>query len=150
MPKLILFAPCEKIVVDQIDNTTSLISLLEALQVADIPDIERDKIPDDASIPVNWSLLALWQSEIGDDQKLFDTRFNLQVGGRIVELKGAPFKFEDGKPNFRNVLRVVGLPLKPLLGEISECTIHAFIRSSDTDPWDEVGIFPIIVKRPEA
>lgn len=147
MPKLILLAACEKVVIDQNDNTTSLISLLEAIQVS-VPESERDKLPEDAGVPVNWSLLALWQVEAGDKNKQFESRFVVRFSKvNQLTLDAPSFKFEEGKPNFRNLLRITGLPLKPLLG-IDLCPIQAYIRAEGAEEWGEpVGSFPIIIRQ---
>ncbi len=149
MPKLILFAPCISIIVDQLDNTTSLIHLLEAITV-EVPDEQKDKIPADASVPVSWNLLALWQRENRDEEKEFEARFALSfASGQQLNLNvSMPIAFEEGKPNFRNILKITGLPLPPLLNH-DVCEVNASYRERGVEAeWELVGRFPILLRRP--
>jgi hypothetical protein len=149
MPKLLLFAPCEKVVIDQTDNTTSIICLLEAIQIA-VSESEEASIPPDAIIPINWYLIALWQTEKGDTDKQFETQYSVVFpsGEEKVLNVALPVKFEPGKPNFRNVLKVQGLGLAPLL-KADTCTVRARIREHGADMWNVVADFPIIISRPK-
>lgn len=148
MPKLILFAACEKVIVDHYDNSTSLITLLEAINIA-VRQEDQANIPDDAGVPLNWYLLALWQVEPGDEAITFESRFAAQfTSGEESELSITPFQFEQGKPNFRNVLRVVGLRIKPLITS-DAFTAKVSIRRQGTEQWEDQGSFPVLVRHPK-
>lgn len=147
MPKLILFAACEKVIVDEIDKTTSLINLLEAVQVG-VPESEKPKVTPDTVIQVNWSILALWQAVPGDEGKKFQTHFVLQFKEDTKMDLPLPnsFAFEDGKPNYRNILRIMGLPLVHFM-DVKTCYARAFIREEGMEEWGQpIGEFPILIR----
>jgi hypothetical protein len=62
MLKLIMFAPCEKVIVNKSDNTTPLITLLERVSIV-ISESVEGKLPADAAIPFRWTAFALLRSE---------------------------------------------------------------------------------------
>ncbi len=147
MPKLLLFAPCEKVIVNQEDNTTSLITLLEALNVS-LKAGDEAKIPEDANLPLSWHVLALWQIEPSDEGKQWEQRVLLDVpkGIEIVQA----IRFEPGKTNWRNVIHILGLPIFPLL-TVSSCLLKLFLRESgdgESQPWQLVSEYPLIILHP--
>ena len=112
LPKLLLFAPCEKVIVDQ-NNVTSLITILEEITV-DIPatlDADVEKTP---VAPLKWDVIALWAETEGDEPgTIFQMRLALiDPTGAPVGLEGsAEFRFAD-KPHHRVVLTILGFPIR--------------------------------------
>jgi hypothetical protein len=146
MPKLLVFAPCEKIIVDQTTNTTSVINLLEALNIA-IPQDEESKIPADANLAMAWHILALWQAQPEDEGKQFEQRFVAELpSGEALGLMGImPIAFEAGKPNFRNIVNILGFPIARLL-KTDRCVFRLFFREQgDANPWQLVAEFPLVI-----
>jgi hypothetical protein len=146
MPRLILFAPCEKVIVDENLHTTSLIVLLEALNIA-VPESEQDKIPKDAVIPFSWHVIALWRHTPEDEGKKLEGRFEVFLPtGETLGIKGTmDIDFQPGKPNFRNVVNILGFPLHPLL-KTDECIFKLFFREKgDENEWQFAADFPVII-----
>lgn len=150
MPKLLVFAPCERVITDETTHTTSLIVLIETITLA-IPRVEQDKIPKDANIPINWQVLALWQAESQDQGKQLEMRFvaYLPTGEEIGGIAGSmPIRFEPGKPNFRAVITISGLPIYHLL-QVDRCMLKLFFREvGATNEWNFAADFPIVIARP--
>ena len=149
MPKLLLFAACEKVIVNETDNTTSLISLLEAINIA-VVEGEESKIPSDASIPLSWHVLSLWQSEPADEGKRLEQRFYIELpDGEAVNISGTmPIGFEPNKPNFRGVIGIMGFPLAPLL-KTKRVVLKLDFREVGTNPWKSASEYSIhITRRP--
>jgi len=145
MPKLLLFAPCEKVIVDRETNNTSLISLLESLNIQ-VKRSETDKIPPDAQIPLPWHILTLWQSEPGDESKTWEQRVLVDLPQALdVTLKIA---FEPGKPNYRNILSIVGFPIRSILN-LDRCMIKLFIREEEGRSWELKAEYPIAIRHPK-
>lgn len=57
MPKLLLFAPCEKVIIDR-DGLVSLITIVERLEVALPADLQ---LQPRTVVPTRWQTLAIWQ-----------------------------------------------------------------------------------------
>jgi hypothetical protein len=142
MPKLLLFAPCEKVIVDRETNSTSLITLLETVSLY-VKESEEDKLPADARSPLVWSILALWQTEPGDESKKWEARvlIDIQEGLDVI----VKFAFEPGKPNFRNVISVVGFPIKHIL-KLDICPLKLFFREEGAENWNVAADFNIVIQ----
>jgi hypothetical protein len=74
MPKLLVFAPCEKVIISQDENNPTLIAILSTIGgefTAPNPlDIK-------AVGPMRWSIFTLWQKEAEDETKIFEQRLRL-------------------------------------------------------------------------
>ena len=73
MPKILIFAPCDKVIISEDDNTTSLISLIEAFTIGIPEDVQ---FPEDTSIPIRWHIVHCEIVE-GEGDKRFEQRTNL-------------------------------------------------------------------------
>jgi hypothetical protein len=88
MPKLLIFAPCEKVIIDDQKNAT-LIVLLNTLTVAHKGDAE---IPQDAIGSKEWAVFTLWQPTEEDVGKEF-VQFLQMVKPDGQEFKRAEIRF---------------------------------------------------------
>ena len=70
MPRLLIFAPCEKVLIS-IDNAVSLINTLFGGHItAHIPSGQSRDAP--LSIPMNWSIFCLWEKQDEDEGKEYE------------------------------------------------------------------------------
>jgi hypothetical protein len=135
MPKLLIFAPCEKVIVAQ-NNTISLITILERLTV----QIPKDKpAPPDTVFPMKWSILTLWQRQEGDEGREFEEKCELLSGeGKSLISASIRFKFV-GEAHSRVIMEIVGFPL-----QLGQCEIKMYLRDTDaTSEWREVADYPV-------
>ena len=141
MPKLLIFAPCEKVIVAQ-DNTVSMVTILEGLTV----QVPKDKpAPPDASFPMKWAILTVWQRQEGDEGKEFEEKCDLlsEQGRSLIT---ASVKFRLSKRFNRVVMQIVGFPLQP-----GQCEIKMYIREADaTSEWKEVAEYPLRLRLQES
>ena len=70
MPRLLLFAACERIILAD-DNTVSLISLLEKMEMTAHVAPGEPPPAGDAMSPFSWNVLATWTREDGDQDGVF-------------------------------------------------------------------------------
>lgn len=136
MIRLVVFVPCERLIIGQ-DNLSSLINVLEHVQV---PVDNRD-IPENAGVPFNWTVLALWHREIEmDEPVLYDVKFELvSPNGKAAISGNVNFVVSNEHLNFRNTFI---FPVFPL----TEPGIHKALLSykrSDEEVWEQVGEYPI-------
>lgn len=144
MPKILVFAPCEKVIVNQLDNTTSVISILEGLTI-DIP--EGALSPDGTSIPIKWHILSLWEKVEGEEERKFEQRLELVLpsGVNRFDMTSA-LDFEPEPRRFRMVTMVTGFPLSPA----GACILKLSVREVGHETWQHVDDFPIYITRPSA
>lgn len=148
MPKLLLFAPCEKVIVNSQDNTTSLITLLETIGLS-LSEKELSAVPDDTSLPITWHMLALWQGEQEDYGKKFIQKFHLELPtGEPTKVSGImPMSFSLELPNFRSIANLLGFPLAPLLHtKAIDAKVSLREEAQPESEWVERGSFRIHVK----
>lgn len=135
MPKLLYIVACEKVIFDMQDNTASLITLMEGVRVA----VDAD-LPEDAEMPLVWSVYSMWRKEVGEGDREFEQRVEMiSPAGKVVKRYDARFKFVDGKNNHRVKTTVVGLPI----GEDGEWSIKLSLRrKAEKSEWDDVASLP--------
>lgn len=145
MPKLLVFAPCEKVIVNEQDHVSSLIALLEMLTLQ-IP--EGEDLPAGTAVPLSWYIFALWEKEVGDDERRFEQRTELLTPAGENVLGGVTdLTFHADKPKLRVVAAVAGFPVIPL-GTAS--LRLSFREVGDGNDWTPVAEYPIIIARPPA
>jgi hypothetical protein len=137
MIKLVLLAPCEKLIVGQ-DNNSSLITVLEYVQVNG--QIGED-LPPNAALPYKWTAIALWhRTETLDEPIRFDSKFEVQSPSGNVFLTGAAtFVVDNTHVNFRNT---VEFPVIPIAENGTHWLKLSFKRSDDAE-YTLAGEYPI-------
>jgi hypothetical protein len=96
MPRLKIFAACEKIIVDQDTNSCSLICLIEGITLS-IPPNSTHRL--NIGAPLHWELMSLWFSEPGDERYRFEQRIQVFApdGTPTKVDMTMPFSFSDKK-----------------------------------------------------
>ncbi|MFN8483794.1 MAG: hypothetical protein U0768_12210 [Anaerolineae bacterium] len=138
MPKLVLFAPCDKAIVDQETNSLSLIAILENIRV---PIVDGITVPADTSAPLTWACVSMWQRIEGDANKEFEQRICLLLpdGQEAIE---SITSFQMTDLYMRSVLRVNGFPV----GQEGEHTLRLAVRETGAEPvWRTVADFVLNV-----
>lgn len=133
MPNLLVFAPCERVIIEQGTNTVSLIGLLQGMSV----EVPAD-LPKDALAPQQWFAFALWQREETDHGRRFQQRVTLESpGGRhVIDVLT---DFEMSKDFHRNIGAIPGFPIS----ESGVYTLRLAFREMSTETWTTAGAFPI-------
>jgi hypothetical protein len=134
MPKLLIFAPCEKVIVAQ-DNTLSMVTILEELKV----QVPKDKpVPPNASFPMKWAVLTMWQRQEGEEDKEFEEKCDLlsEEGKNLIT---ATSNFKFAKRFHRVLIQMIGFPLQP-----GQCKIKIYLRETvATSEWKEIAEYPL-------
>ena len=110
MPKLMMFAACEKVLIDQ-DGSVSLVCLLAELK-AEMPEPATKAIPKPAAA-MRWAAFSMWlKTETEDDEKEYEQRIALiDPSGEATGIQATtPFKFGD-KTIMRNIVTILGFPI---------------------------------------
>jgi hypothetical protein len=139
MPRLLVFAACESVLIDGDDNSASLISLLEGVTVG----IEGE-LPEDARLPWKWIVFSLWRKEEGDEGKAFEQNVQLvSPSGKPGVENIAPFVMQ--KTSHRIKLGYRELPI----GEFGVWSVNLSFREVGVGEWKQVTSYPIGVIRSE-
>ena len=140
MPRLLLFAPCEKVIVDQNSNTISLISILQDFAVHVPPNVE---VSEKAQVPFRWRALAIWHKQGEDEGKRFEQEvIFINPEGRSVG--SATSFFEMSRPYHRTVADFPGFPIS-IFG-LYEVKLY-FREDREGEEKVEVASFPFSISR---
>ena len=137
MAKLLIFAPCEKVVISNEDNAASLISILQGFNVPMQPPQDQT-----ALAPVTWYVFTLWERETDDaieDRQRFELHTptgELLLQGEAPILRGNELE----KIFHRTASKIAGFPIK---GEFGAYTLTLSTRKAHQSEFTDVAVFPI-------
>ena len=146
MVKLLLFAPCEKLIVNKDENTSSLITILETINIPALPTEEG--VPEDSAVPFRWYACALWHAETDEDYGPYEQRLKL-ITPDARELFEAVIPFVFGPPHRNH--RITGFyPLFPIMPSGTAFVSLELRRVAENIlDWQEIARFPIVIVRTE-
>lgn len=136
MPKLLIFAPCQKVIVGQ-DSATSLISITEGF-VIDV----QESVPKDAALPMTWSILTLWHKEgESEENRIYEQRIESELAGAEKKAVDVTQEFVISKEfrNTRNVVEIQGFPI----GLPGELVLKLSLREKGQEDWLPIAEFPL-------
>jgi len=136
MPRLLIFAPCEKVILGQGDNSLSLISVLQEFQVHRPPG--APDVPSPIQVPLTWSALALWQRTDEDQGRTYRQRVSLSDPQNQTLLVGE-ISFVLEKDTHRTVSQIFGFPFSVVGPYVLKLSLL------NQTQWEEVASFPISV-----
>ncbi len=136
MPKLLLFAPCEKVLIDETSKTISLIVILQEIHYKLPPGTS---LQPSAAIPMNWSVVSLWQQEEPADFGVaFEQRLVVENGtGAMVMANESKWTFELN----RNHRIIANVPVVPVGSR--KLTLKLLYRVAGSRDWLPAAEFPI-------
>jgi hypothetical protein len=141
MPKLLLFNPCEKVIIAE-DHTVSLITIFETIQIH-LPRSKDDELPENALIPLKWFVYSVWLKQPGDEDKTFEQLVDVEFpGGRT--LKSEITEFQIPKNKHRNVILIPTFPVTPP----GFAKIKLSLREQGQQDWVLRGEYPLEIERP--
>jgi hypothetical protein len=77
MPKLLVFVPCERVILSQGNNAVSLIILVEKIEMRIISTGVQPPVDKNAGFVANLSIFAEWLKLPADEGKIFEQRITL-------------------------------------------------------------------------
>lgn len=140
MPKLLLFAPCEKVITDHDSNTVSLITIMQDLAVSVPPNVQ---LPEKARAAIQWCGFTMWQRQPGEEGKRFEQEIELcGPDGEVITSRTSQFEMIHAFYRVTSVF--VGFPV----GQFGPYTLKLYLREDkDGEEKREVGSFPLSVSR---
>jgi hypothetical protein len=134
MPRLLLFGPCQKAIIDQDDALVSMIAILAGVTVAAPVSL-------DAAIQFPWAAVAVWERLIGDEDKAFEQQMQVvqpddtTIGDSVVQ-------FTFVKRTHQNVIRAMAFPV----GQAGLHSLRLSIREVGSADWSVVAEYPVEVE----
>lgn len=134
MPRLLLFVPCERVIVGQGDASASLIIILHELQ------IHTGVAPQNLLQLHHFSVFSQWYKLPEDEGKTFEQRIALTLGSEnpVVE------NVTTFKMTARMHRATVYIPRFPVL-KSGEYSLTLSLREQSQAQWQAVGVYPINV-----
>jgi hypothetical protein len=141
MPRLLLFAPCQKAIIDRQDNSVSMIQILTQIKIGQLKPEGGGDIPPDAIIPLNWAIVTEWLQLPGDEGKQFEDRVEIvRPDGTVLVDAISPFAF-----TLRSHFNTVLLSAFPA-GQWGEITLKLSLREvAEGTTWEPVAEYPLDV-----
>ena len=142
MPKLLLFIPSQKTILDQRDNSFTLISTIENITA----QITEGEMPSNAALPLSWEISTVWYQIPEDQGKTFEQRVEL-IGPNGASLMEVQATFQMGFRTQRNLGVVPGFPV----GQSGEHQLRLSLREANSlQNWTTVAEYPILITHQRA
>lgn len=119
MPKLLVFAPCEKIILDQ-SGIASLIALFQRIDAQGT----TPAIPENAVAPKEWAIFTLWEWLPEDSGKKFSQIVQI-LWPNQAEFQKLEIEFQAGNLRYhQNRVSIVGFPV----GQVGDVKIRLWLE----------------------
>jgi len=149
MPKLLIFAPCEKVAVGQQDNSSCLIGILQAFELGGISEAGETQIEESKTqqvaplrVPLHWTIFAFWRLNEDERGKIFEQSCQLITPSGKVSFDQV-MEFGQDPTEFQRVtINAFGFPVP----EEGEYTLKVSIGERG-EPRIEKATYPLTVKR---
>jgi hypothetical protein len=139
MPKLLLFAPCRKVLIDSDDNSLSLLEVMEVFGVTLLPN--ATPAPTDV-LPLPWGVITLWAQTPEDGGIEYEQRL------QVIRPNGETFV--EGTMSFTMTHRTqrnrIALSVIPV-GQVGEYRLRLSLRRAGTNArWQTKAEYPLEVR----
>ena len=142
MPRLLVFVPCEKVIISRDENNPTLVAIMSQVG-GSVPDEAMAHVSDDkpSGVPFQWSVFTMWYQESGDVGRKFEQVVALRSpSGK--ELIRATQGFELAKTTHRLYMRFPWFPV-----ETGTWSIELFLHEMGTEiPVQPIATYPIKAK----
>lgn len=133
MPRLLIFAPCDRVIFGMGDQSASLIMILHTLQLhGEIP-------PSTAPVLYRFSVFSQWFKSPSDEGKTFEQKVSLAYGRENPLLENVT-AFQMAGQMHRIVANFQRMPTM----KAGECELTLAIRQQGESQWSEpIASYPI-------
>jgi hypothetical protein len=108
MPQLVVFTPCEKVIIAKDDNSPTLVSVFHSLKLS-LEGKSPAKDGATMTLPFAWATYVTWRRLPGEEGRAFDQKIELIAPSRrVLMVQSTSFTFE--KAYHRHSGRVFGFP----------------------------------------
>jgi hypothetical protein len=142
MPKLLLFAACERVIIDQDSNVASLVALLQDITIGIPADAQ---MPERAMLPMKWHAFTLWFEQPEDSGKQYVQEIELCDPDGNILLTGSSEPFKMSLLTHRLNATFNTFPLT----QFGQYLLKAYLREDkEGKERTEVASYPRTIKKP--
>ncbi len=136
MPRLLFFAPCEKVIMDEGSKTLSLITIMEQVE-GEVSSPMGDKV----AAAINWFAVAVWLKTPDDIGKTYEQRTCVIQPDGSETLAGT-IAFQITERTHRVIARIFGFPVS----QAGEHSVRLALREKDgNELWITLAEYPVYV-----
>jgi hypothetical protein len=138
MPRLLLFAPCDNVLLSGPSDSVSLIVVINQIT---FPSELPKPLPEKPHITLRWFVFSQWEFETSEAGFEFEQKIELIGEDKNVPLleNVAAFKAQEGKPVHRMISQLFAFPI----AAAGWYRLHMAIRAKGGENWRQVGDYPI-------
>ncbi len=107
MPKLLILAPCDNVLINKEFESASLVVILTQIAYPERPD----PIPENALAPMRWFIFCQWIMLPEDVGVTFEQRIQMEIGTPLSLDNIMEFTGEAGKVHLRMIASLLGFPI---------------------------------------
>ncbi|HJT89990.1 MAG TPA: hypothetical protein VJ732_19095 [Bryobacteraceae bacterium] len=138
MPRLILFAACEKVILDA-QGLASLITLIEKVHVGVPPGVDVSR---PIAIPMHWSVITIWRVE-NDEASQYEQKVEIFTRSGDIAMHTEPQRLVPGAPSSTGVKIISSLTAVPISDGPLELRLSC--RRIGDPAWQQEASYPIDV-----
>lgn len=138
MPRLLVFVPCRRVIVDEEDKTISLISLFDRVRIETPPG--DPEIPSGTLAPIEWAIYSWWSAAPEDMGVGFEQQVNMfsPEGEKVGETNN---RFVFTAERHRLTLKSPGFPVHtPGIWNLK------LLLRREEEEWQEIATYPMTVE----
>lgn len=144
MPTLMLFAPAEKVLIDQQENSVSLIGIMSGVKVQLVkPD---EAVPEDAAVPMRWSVLTVWKREPSDEGKTYEQGLQMFAPDGTLAFELTSPSFAMTAPHHRVRLDIMGFKI----AVPGTYRLQVNLRETQSPTWIKKSDYELLVEHQPA
>lgn len=138
MPKLLLFAPCEKAIISQDDRTMSLISVLEGVNATIPKDAE---LSSDEVYPKPWVVVSSWRRTPEDIDKKHEQLIQIILPDGQEALR-AVSSLDMTTRDYRIIANIDGF----VIGHPGDHIVRLSLREAgEANIWEPIAEYPLAI-----
>src|ERR1051326_3506619 len=139
MITLLIFAPCEKVIIGTQDDAASIISVLETIKIKAPADL-----PSEVMLPLRWTVLSVWKRDANiEDSVEFEQLIEVfRSDGSSAGSGSGKFRVTKDHLMYRII---VDFPLFPI-GQQGQVFVRTKIRQTNPETeWSDIAEYPLLV-----
>jgi len=140
MPKLLLFAPCQKAIIDEVDKSVSLVGVMHGFNFQAIGEPPSATLPTNVVIPMNWAMVSIWLRLPEDNDKTFEQLIEL-ITPDNTKVQASTQAFQMTTRTHQIAMSANTFPV----GKTGEYKLVLSLREIEQTPWVQILEYPIVV-----
>jgi len=141
MPRLLIFAACQKVLLSKEDNTISLISIIQQILVG-LPEGAPEP-PERTAIPMQWYAFSEWAlDDGGDPSTVYEQQFSVYTADGEIAAQADMQEFSLKAGSHRVYAKFAAFPV----WKTGKYSLNLNMRQKGESEWHNFGRYPIEVR----